>query len=151
MVVEHRIHRAQLLADPPPETEALLTLARRAADSNGYADLHLAARAARLALEAYVPAEPGLHPDTVRSRGRLAGFPASRFLAAAATLSARVRGLWRRYPLLALFLAWFGAGLPAALFFRWLLGVWGVGFLVLTAAGFLVSVSRSPGRRPGSG
>ena len=52
--------------------------------------------------------------------------------------------------LLALFMAWFASGLPAALFYRPFLRWWGVGFLLLTAAGFLVSVVPSRGRRPGS-
>lgn len=150
MVVEDRIHRAQAIPDPPPEAKVLLALARTASDSNGYPDLHFAARAARLALEAYAPAEQPAPPAEPAFASRAAIWNAVPLLAAAARAGSRLRALWRRYPLLLLFLGWLTVGLPAALFFRPYLRWWGVGFLLLTTLGFLISAALSMGTRPGS-
>ena len=167
-----------------PEAGLLLALARSAAVANRYADVFVAARAAQLShqvveacLSQTTPAlnvadqrartyAPALIAQYVSGQGRPRRYGRTplgalhrgfdRFRHAAATA---FQSVWRRFPLLALFLVWFALGLVGGVasvilrilapeVHRWeslnaAFSIWGMGFLVLVSVGFISSVRRS--------
>jgi hypothetical protein len=176
--------KPQHVQEAVPEANILLSLARSAAIVNRYPELFIAARAAQLSHEAvqtylsqaaaapnhaghsaraYAPAQIDAHPANPRHFRRYRHAPfhpmrriLDRFRRAAAS---RFQPLWRRFPLLVLFVAWISLGLAvgvASVTLRILapglplsqqlnaaLSVWGMGLLVLVGAGFVVGVWRS--------